>query len=112
MPELGGFTVSIEVDGQQLEEHAVQNDAHDTISCYIVSVPGQVGYQSHFKIYLYVITIWNQAFTIKVLNDSPHVDAHQQILASALAYLDGTPNMSQCWRNLNPRLLRDAQLYQ
>jgi hypothetical protein len=52
MPEPGGFTVSIEVDGQQLEEHAVQNDAHDSISCHIVSVPGQVGY--HISKFIYI----------------------------------------------------------
>jgi hypothetical protein len=43
MPELGGFTVSIEVDGQALSEHAVQKDGENDISCHIVSVPGQVG---------------------------------------------------------------------
>jgi hypothetical protein len=42
MPELGGFTVSIEVDGQALEEHAVQKGGENDISCHIVSVPGQV----------------------------------------------------------------------
>jgi hypothetical protein len=48
MPELGGFTVSIEVDGAGLEEYAVESDAENSVSCHIVSVPGQVCYQSFY----------------------------------------------------------------